>query len=61
METFAKFWQRFRVLAYHCFDRIIIRATLVLLTDSRPEHFVHFFRKRTRQYPITSQDQPTPR
>jgi hypothetical protein len=42
METFAKLFERFLVLVYHCFDRIVIQGYLPLHT--RPEHIVHFFR-----------------
>ena len=53
METFAKFFERFLVFVYHCFDRIVIQGYLPLLT--RPEHIVHFFRDVHGQYPITPQ------
>jgi hypothetical protein len=53
METFAKLFERFLVLVYHCFDRIVIQGYLPLLT--RPEHIVHFFRDVHGLYPITPQ------
>ena len=53
METFAKLFERFLVLVYHCFDRIVIQGYLPLLT--RPEHIVYFFREVHGQYPITPQ------
>jgi hypothetical protein len=53
METFTKFFERFLVFVYHCFDRIVIQGYLPLLT--RPEHIVHFFRDVHGLYPITPQ------
>jgi hypothetical protein len=53
METFAKLFESFLVLVYHCFDRIVIQGYLPLLT--RPEHIVHFFRDVHGQYPISPQ------
>jgi hypothetical protein len=47
MEALAKLFERFLVLVYHCFDRIVIEA--------RPEHIVHFFRDVHGLYPITAQ------
>ncbi len=47
METLAKLFERFLVLVYHCFDRIVIEA--------RSEHIVHFFRDVHGLYPITPQ------
>jgi hypothetical protein len=41
METFAKFFARFLVFQYRCFDRIVFQGYMPLL--SRPEHIVHFF------------------
>jgi len=42
MEEFAQFFGSLLALVYHCFDRIVIRGHLPLLT--RPENIVHFFR-----------------
>ena len=42
METFLRLFGSLLALVYHCFDRIVIRGYLPLL--SRPEHIVHFFR-----------------
>jgi hypothetical protein len=43
MEEFARLFGSLLALVYHCFDRIVIRGHLPLLT--RPEHIVHFFRE----------------
>jgi hypothetical protein len=42
MEDFARLFGGLLTFAYHCFDRIVIRGHLPLLT--RPENIVHFFR-----------------
>ncbi len=42
MEHFTKLFGGLLALVYHCFDRIVIRGHLPLLT--RPENIVHFFR-----------------
>jgi hypothetical protein len=42
MEQFTKLFGSLLALVYHCFDRIVIRGHLPLLT--RPENIVHFFR-----------------
>jgi hypothetical protein len=42
MEEFARLFGSLLVFVYHCFDRIVIRGHLPLLT--RPENVVHFFR-----------------
>jgi len=42
MEEFAQLFGSLLVFVYHCFDRIVIRGHLPLLT--RPENIVHFFR-----------------
>jgi hypothetical protein len=42
MEEFARLFGSLLALVYHCFDRIVIRGHLPLLT--RPENIVHFFR-----------------
>ncbi len=42
MEQFTKLFGGLLALVYHCFDRIVIRCHLPLLT--RPENIVHFFR-----------------
>ena len=42
MEFFAKRLERFLVLVYHCFDRIVIQGYLPLL--SRDAHIIYFFR-----------------
>jgi hypothetical protein len=42
MEQFTKLFGGLLALVYHCFDRIVIRGHLPLLT--RPENIVHFFR-----------------
>ena len=42
MEDFVRLFGDLLALVYHCFDRIVIRGHLPLLT--RPEHIVHFFR-----------------
>jgi hypothetical protein len=42
MEQFTKLFGGLLAFVYHCFDRIVIRAHLPLLT--RPENIVHFFR-----------------
>ena len=42
MEEFARLFGSLPTLVYHCFDRIVIRGHLPLLT--RPENIVHFFR-----------------
>ena len=42
MEQFTELFGRLLALVYHCFDRIVIRGHLPLLT--RPENIVHFFR-----------------
>jgi hypothetical protein len=42
MEEFARLFGGLLAFVYHCFDRIVIRGHLPLLT--RPENIVHFFR-----------------
>jgi hypothetical protein len=42
MEQFTKLFGGLLALVYHCFDRIVIRGHLPLL--SRPENIVYFFR-----------------
>jgi hypothetical protein len=42
MEEFARLFGSLLTWVYHCFDRIVIRGHLPLLT--RPENIVHFFR-----------------
>jgi hypothetical protein len=42
MEEFARLFGSLLAFVYHCFDRIVIRGHLPLLT--RPENIVHFFR-----------------
>jgi hypothetical protein len=42
MEQFTKLFGGLLAFVYHCFDRIVIRGHLPLLT--RPENIVHFFR-----------------
>jgi len=42
MEEFARLFGNLLSFVYHCFDRIVIRGHLPLLT--RPENIVHFFR-----------------
>jgi hypothetical protein len=42
MEEFARLFGSLLTFVYHCFDRIVIRGHLPLLT--RPENIVHFFR-----------------
>jgi len=42
MEEFAQLFGSLLAFVYHCFDRIVIRGHLPLLT--RPENIVHFFR-----------------
>ena len=42
MEDFARSFGSLLAFVYHCFDRIVIRGHLPLLT--RPENIVHFFR-----------------
>ena len=42
MEEFARLFGSLLVFVYHCFDRIVIRGHLPLLT--RPENVVYFFR-----------------
>lgn len=42
MEDFVRLFGDLLAFVYHCFDRIVIRGHLPLLT--RPEHIVHFFR-----------------
>ena len=42
MEDFVRLFGGLLTFAYHCFDRIVIRGHLPLLT--RPENIVHFFR-----------------
>ena len=42
METFLRLFGSLLSLVYRCFDRIVIRGYLPLL--SRPEHIVCFFR-----------------
>jgi hypothetical protein len=42
MEEFTRLFGSLLALMYHCFDRIVIRGHLPLLT--RPENIVHFFR-----------------
>jgi len=53
METFVKLFERFLVCVYHCFDRIVIRGYLPLL--SRSEHIVYSFRDVHGIYPIAPQ------
>lgn len=43
MELFNKLFSSLLVLAYHCFDRLVINGYLSGL--SRPEQLVHFFRQ----------------
>jgi hypothetical protein len=42
MEDFVRLFGSLLALVYHCFDRIVIRGHMPLLT--RPENIVHFFR-----------------
>jgi hypothetical protein len=42
MEEFTRLFGSLLTFVYHCFDRIVIRGHLPLLT--RPENIVHFFR-----------------
>lgn len=42
MEEFTQLFGSLLAFVYHCFDRIVIRGHLPLLT--RPENIVHFFR-----------------
>jgi hypothetical protein len=42
MEEFSRLFGSLLTFVYHCFDRIVIRGHLPLLT--RPENIVHFFR-----------------
>jgi hypothetical protein len=42
MEEFGRLFGSLLAFVYHCFDRIVIRGHLPLLT--RPENIVHFFR-----------------
>ena len=42
MEEFARLFGSLLAFVYHCFDRIVLRGHLPLLT--RPENIVHFFR-----------------
>jgi hypothetical protein len=53
MEQFTKLFGGFLALVYHCFDRIVIRGHLPLLT--RPENIVHFFRDVHGVAPITKE------
>jgi hypothetical protein len=53
MELFAKLFSNLLVLAYHCFDRIVIHGYLSGL--SRPEQVVHFFR-RVVGVPVVSKE-----
>src|SRR4030095_1157539 len=43
METFMRLYGSLIVFVYHCFDRIVIRGYLSML--SRPENVVYFFHK----------------
>ena len=43
MEDFTKLFGSLLAFVYHCFDRVVIRGHLPLLT--RPENIVHFFRE----------------
>jgi len=43
MEDFVRLFGGLLALVYHCFDRIVIRGHMPLLT--RPENIVHFFRE----------------
>ena len=43
METFMRLYGNLIVFVYHCFDRIVIRGYLSML--SRPEKVVYFFHK----------------
>jgi hypothetical protein len=42
MESFLQLFGTMIAFTYHCFDRIVIRGYLSML--SRPEHIVYFFR-----------------
>ena len=42
MEDFLQLFRGLLTFVYHCFDRIVIRGHVPLLT--RPENIVHFFR-----------------
>ena len=53
MGTFCKRFGSLLALVYHCFDRIVIRSHLPLLT--RPENIVHFFRDVHGISPITKE------
>jgi hypothetical protein len=53
MEQFTKLFGGLLALVYHCFDRIVIRGHLPLLT--RPENIVHFFRDVHSISPITKE------
>ena len=53
MEQFTKLFGSLLALVYHCFDRIVIRGHLPLLT--RPENIVHFFRDVHGVAPITKE------
>src|SRR3984893_8679341 len=45
MEEFARLFGSLLAFVHHCFDLIVIRGHLLLLT--RPENIVHFFRDCT--------------
>jgi len=53
MEDFARLFGSLLTIVYHCFDRIVIRGHLPLLT--RPENIVHFFRDVHGVAPITKE------
>jgi len=53
MEDFARLFGGLLAFVYHCFDRIVIRSHLPLLT--RPENIVHFFRDVHGIGPITKE------
>jgi hypothetical protein len=53
MEEFTQLFGSLLTLVYHCFDRIVIRGHLPLLT--RPENIVHFFRDVHGVAPISKE------
>ena len=53
MELFVKLFGSLLAFVYHCFDRIVIRGYLPLLT--RPENIVHFFHEVQNIQPITKE------
>ena len=53
MEDFARLFGSLLAFVYHCFDRVVIRGHLPLLTS--PENIVHFFRDVHGIEPITKE------